>query len=160
MAAGGAQMDLTERHEGGCLCGAVRFRTCGQPAKAVLCHCRYCQTRTGSAFGISLYFKTEQVELLSGTLKHHAFETESGRGYETRFCTECGTTVFSTTAAGADLTGVAGGCYDPPTFWYDLKREVFTRSAAPFVHTDIADTSETSSSYRPVQPDPVALNGA
>jgi hypothetical protein len=153
-------MEPTDSHSGGCLCGAVRFRTHGQPAKSVLCHCRYCQARTGSAFGISLYFKTEQVEILSGALKAYPFQTESGRSFTTRFCPECGTSLFWSTTAGADLTGVAGGSYDPPTFWYDVKREVFTRSAAPFLTCDIADTSPTSSSYAPVQPDPVALNGA
>ena len=60
----------------------------------------------------------------------------------------------------ADLTGVAGGSFDPPTFWYEIKREVFTRTAAPFLRTDIPDTSDTSTSYAPVQPDPSALNGA
>ena len=153
-------MDQTEIHAGGCLCGAARYRTHGQPAKAALCHCRYCQARSGSAFGLAIYFRTEQVELLSGSLKSYEFQTESGRSFTTRFCPECGTTLFWNTAAGADLTGVAGGSFDPPTFWYDIKREVVTRSAAPFVHTDIADKSETSSSYAPVQADPLALNGA
>ena len=152
-------MDHSDFHEGGCLCGAVRFRTQGQPAKSVLCHCRYCQARTGSAFGISLYFKTDQLEILSGQTKSYLFQTESGRSFTTRFCPECGTSLFWNTAAGADLTGVAGGSFDPPTFWYDVKREVFTRTAAPFVHTDIAETSETSSSYAPVQADHSALNG-
>ena len=146
-------------HSGGCLCGAVRYRTHGQPAKAALCHCRYCQARTGSAFGLAIYFRTDQVEHLSGELKSYSFQTESGRSFTTRFCPTCGTSLFWTTAAGTDLTGVAGGSFDPPTFWYDIKREVFTRSAAPFVHTSIADTSETSSSYAPVQPDPAALKG-
>lgn len=151
---------MDEIHEGGCLCGAVRFRTRGQPAKSALCHCRYCQLRTGSAFGLAIYFKTEQVERLQGQTQSYRFETESGRAFTTQFCPTCGTSLFWNTAAGADLTGVAGGAFDPPTFWYEVKREVFTRSAAPFVQTDIHDRSETSSSYAPVQADPAARNGA
>jgi hypothetical protein len=147
-------------HQGGCLCGAVRFQTHGQPAKTVLCHCRYCQARTGSAFGLAIYFKTEQVEILTGELKSYPFQTESGRSFTTRFCPTCGTSLFWNTAAGADMTGVAGGCFDPPTFWYDVKREAFTRSAAPFLHTDIADKTETSTSYAPIQAETAALDGA
>lgn len=153
-------MNETEVHSGGCLCGAARYRTHGQPVKSVLCHCRYCQARTGSAFGLAIYFKTEQVKHLTGKLKSYPFQTESGRIFTTRFCPICGTSLFWNTAAGPDLTGVAGGSFDPPTFWYEVKREAFTRSAAPFLHTDIFDKSETSSSYAPVLADPSALNGA
>lgn len=148
---------MSEIHEGGCQCGAVRYRTHGQPAKTAVCHCRYCQTRTGSAFGVSVYFPAEAVELLSGELKDYGFTTESGRSFGTRFCTTCGTSVFWKVGAMPEYTGVAGGTFDPPTFWYEVKREVFTRSRAPFVHTDIADSSETSSSYAPLREEPASL---
>ena len=38
-------------HEGGCLCGAVRYRVEGEPALSSVCNCTSCQRRTGSAFG-------------------------------------------------------------------------------------------------------------
>jgi hypothetical protein len=151
---------MSEVHEGGCQCGAVRFRTQGQPAKTAVCHCRYCQTRTGSAFGVSVYFPAAAVEHLAGALKDYAFTTESGRNFTSRFCPDCGTTVFWTIGAMPELTGVAGGTYDPPTFWYEVKREVFTRSRAPFVQTEIADSSETSSSYAPQGHEADHLRGA
>ena len=36
---------------GGCLCGKSRYQTRGESPRAIMCHCRYCQTYTGSAFG-------------------------------------------------------------------------------------------------------------
>ena len=30
-------------------------------------------------------------------------------------------------------TGILGGTFDPPTFWYDITAEVFTRTKAHFV---------------------------
>jgi hypothetical protein len=44
-------MDESNIHEGGCLCGAVRYRVSRQPEFALACHCRYCQKRHGIALG-------------------------------------------------------------------------------------------------------------
>lgn len=148
-----------EIHEGGCACGSVRYRTTGQPAKAAVCHCRYCQLRTGSAFGVSTYFKAGQVEHLRGALTDYTFQTESGRSFTTRFCPVCGTTVFWQLGLFEGMLGVAGGTFDPPSFWYEVNREVFTRSKAPFVELRVADSSETSSSHMPTCDDPAPLRG-
>lgn len=150
---------MEDVHDGGCQCGALRYRTTGQPVKTAVCHCRYCQTRTGSAFGVSAYFPKERVELLQGRPKDYAFQTESGRSFTTRFCPDCGTTVFWVVGMTPDLVGVAGGTFDPPTFWFPVTREIFTRSAAPFVHNDLAESHETTASYAPVQSDEGRLRG-
>ena len=55
-------------HEGGCLCGAVRYRVIGGSDLTGVCHCRYCQLRTASAFAVLVYFSHENFELLSGSL--------------------------------------------------------------------------------------------
>ncbi|GAB4273121.1 MAG: GFA family protein [Pararhodobacter sp.] len=153
-------MSDADQHSGGCQCGAVRYRTTGAPAKTAVCHCRYCQLRTGSAFGVSVYFPEDAVTLEQGTLTDYAFQTESGRTFTTRFCPRCGTSVLWTIGLFPGMIGVAGGTFDPPSFWYDVKREVFTRSKAPFVELCIADSSETSSAYAPIGPDPAHRNGA
>lgn len=148
-----------EVHEGGCACGAVRYRTTGQPVRAAACHCRYCQLRSGSAFGLSVYFDVDRVHHLSGDLSDHSFQTESDRRFTTRFCPRCGTTVFWSTALFPGQTGVAGGTFDPPSFWYDLGREVFTRSRAPFVHLSLGESFETAPSHAPVLIEGPALRG-
>lgn len=146
-------------HEGGCACGAVRYRTEGQPAKTAVCHCRYCQLRTGSAFGVSVYFPRDHVTHLAGDLQDYTFQTESGRGFTTRFCSRCGTTVFWRLEMFEDLLGIAGGTFDPPSFWYDVNREIFTRSKAPFVQLDVVESVDTTSSYAPKCEDPAPLRG-
>jgi hypothetical protein len=150
--------EMDEVHSGGCQCGQLRYRTEGQPVKAALCHCRYCQTRTGSAFGVSAYFPASKVQV-TGDVRDYTFTTESGRAFTTRFCPICGTNVLWALEMSPDLVGVAAGTFDPPTFWFPLTREIFTRSAAPFVHTDLPEKSETTASYAPKLQDPAHLRG-
>jgi hypothetical protein len=43
------------------------------PFRTSVCHCKACQRRTGSAFGVGIYFKDEDFELLRGELKPYRF---------------------------------------------------------------------------------------
>ena len=40
--------------EGGCLCGAVRYRIEEEAQAALVCHCTHCQKQSGSAFSTIL----------------------------------------------------------------------------------------------------------
>jgi hypothetical protein len=51
---------MADIHEGGCHCGAVRYRVLSNPMLAGVCHCTSCQRRSGSAFGISAYLAQSQ----------------------------------------------------------------------------------------------------
>jgi hypothetical protein len=66
---------MAEIHEDGCLCGAVRYRVKKDPVRASICHCRNCQRRTGSAFGIGAYFKEADVEI-RGELKTYEYRSD------------------------------------------------------------------------------------
>ncbi|MEO6954877.1 MAG: GFA family protein [Polyangia bacterium] len=52
--------------EGGCECGAVRFRLTSDPIVVNCCHCRDCQRITGSAFAVNAMIETARVQLVRG----------------------------------------------------------------------------------------------
>ena len=120
---------MNEVHEGGCRCGAVRFRTSGAPVRAMVCHCTTCKQRTGSAFGVGVYFDDPQVEFLCGDLGTFEFHSdESGRWIRNEFCRRCGTTVTWTLEMRPGMRAIAGGSYDDPD-WFDVACHIWTRSA-------------------------------
>ena len=150
-------MRPNEIHEGGCSCGSVRYKTKGKPERTGVCHCRYCQTRTGSAFGISVYFFKENVVKTEGELSKYEFTTESGRSFVQEFCPKCATTLFWTIGMNKEMTGVAGGSFDPPSFWYDIDREVFRRTSATWINNNIAEKHDTHPMYEPISSERKAL---
>ena len=153
-------MSKKEIHKGGCLCGKARYETNGNPERSGVCHCRYCQLRTGSSFGISIYFKDEDVKVISGDLREYKYETESARDVTVRFCSDCGSSLFWQVGSFKGMTGVAGGSYDPPSFWYKIDREVLCRSGAPFVSTNIKEKHKTHPDYKPVNTENNVLKGS
>ncbi len=101
-----------------CCCGDLFVKVVGQPKIHGVCHCKDCQARTGSAFGVSAYFDREQVISLPdharcyfvdnlNWLKNHGERQEQERF----FCNQCGTTLFWTVSTLSNMMGVAGGCF-------------------------------------------------
>jgi hypothetical protein len=56
-------------YEGGCECGAVRYRMTDDPIFVNCCHCRQCQKITGSAFAINGMIEADRLEILEGENK-------------------------------------------------------------------------------------------
>ena len=137
-------------HQGGCLCGHIRYETHGPSDLTGVCHCRYCQLRTGSAFATLIYFSIDKFEILSGSLKQHEFLSESQKQWRTNFCENCGSTIFLELEVFQGLVGIEAGTFDPPTFWFDITNEVFIRSKAHFVGDIVTNKKdETFFSYDP-----------
>ncbi len=75
--------------EGGCLCGAIRYRTKGKPFAAEYCHCGMCRKHNGAVVVNWMDFNTEQVTWLCGQTTEYASSETVRRG----FCANCGSTL-------------------------------------------------------------------
>ena len=124
---------MDDVHEGGCACGAIRYRVRGQPAVGMVCHCTFCQRRLGTAFAFVAYCEDKNVDISGGplTVWEHRSD-ESGRQLRIEFCSRCGTTVTHTAEARPGFRGIAGATFDDPD-WFKIDRHIWTRSARPWV---------------------------
>ena len=118
--------------EGGCACGAVRYRLGSAPMFVHCCHCRDCQRQTGSAFVLNALIETDQIRLLSGDPAPVAVPTDSGRPHEIYRCPACQTALWSDYGGRPALRFVRVGTLDDPTALApDV--HIYTRSKLPWV---------------------------
>jgi hypothetical protein len=83
--------------DGRCHCGTIRYEAEVDPAKVVICHCRDCQTLSGSAFRTVVPTNEGTFRLLSGAPKVYVKTGDSGNRREPTFCPDCGTPIYSAT---------------------------------------------------------------
>ncbi|MDE2303798.1 MAG: GFA family protein [Sphingomonadales bacterium] len=88
-------MDNEPVHEGGCTCGALRYRVSGEPIYVNNCHCRQCQNQTGSTSVVNAFFETGRLTLLSGSVREHEVKAGSGGPHRILRCAACGTAIWS-----------------------------------------------------------------
>jgi hypothetical protein len=81
--------------EGGCGCGAVRYRLMDEPMFVNNCHCTLCQRQTGAGSAVNAFIESERLEHLSGELTEHELPTGSGGTQTVVRCAGCGTPVWS-----------------------------------------------------------------
>ena len=86
---------IEETREGGCGCGAVRYRIEGGPIFVNNCHCTQCQHQTGSTSVVNAFFESDRVTLVSGKLSSHVVKSGSGGPHEIMRCADCGVALWS-----------------------------------------------------------------
>lgn len=80
---------MTEKHQGSCLCGGVRFEIDGAFAHFFLCHCSRCRKGSGSAHGANLFATKAELTWLSGEDQVASFAL-AGTRHARSFCKTCG----------------------------------------------------------------------
>ena len=98
---------------GGCLCGAVRFRSTAPPIGARHCWCRDCQHIAGGNATVNVIFPSDAVTI-EGELAGYESLAASGNRMLRRFCPKCGAPLFSQTEVRPHLIIVRAGALDEP----------------------------------------------
>ena len=113
--------------DGGCRCGAVRFRLTEPPVVTAVCHCHGCQRMTGGAYSTTATvsvggFAVTQGEPVRGGMRE-------GPGIH-RHCPDCLSWVF-TEIEGMDFVNVRATMFDDAT-WFAPFMESQTMEALPW----------------------------
>ncbi|MES1200025.1 MAG: GFA family protein [Pseudomonadota bacterium] len=121
-----------ETFEGGCACGAVRYRLTSRPMFVHCCHCRDCQKQTGGAFAINALIETDRIEMLSGAPVAVEMPSPSGRGHDIYRCDACEVALWSDYGHRPYLRFVRVSTLDNPDA-ITPDAHIFTRSKVPWV---------------------------
>ena len=106
-------------HEGGCLCGDIRYKAIAAPLRVTFCHCRFCQRATGSAYLVEPVFSKADVVLTKGAPALYAHRSKgSGKIVDVHFCARCGTKLYLGFERFPDVVGVYAGTFDDPN-WFE-----------------------------------------
>ncbi len=121
------------RLDGGCTCGAVRYRMTSRPMFVHCCHCRWCQRETGASFALNAMIETDRVVLVQGAPEAVDTPSNSGKGQKIVRCPNCRVALWSHYAGAGDaLCFVRVGTLDeadrlPPDI------HIFTSSKQPWI---------------------------
>jgi hypothetical protein len=88
--------------EGGCLCGAIRYRVTGESIVRTLCHCRSCRLASGAPSVAWVVFRRSDFAFITGTPTRF----NSSPPVVRTFCGRCGTPLTYQHASRADTIDV------------------------------------------------------
>ena len=119
---------MNEHHEGGCLCGGVRYRVNGSLRDITTCHCGECRRTHGGAAPYTAC-PDDQLELLTDLGLAWVESPHSTTNAVRGFCANCGSSLFWK-APERDYTAIAAGSVDEPSglhsidhIWWDARAD-------------------------------------
>ena len=119
--------------QGGCDCGAVRYRMQTAPLIVHCCHCRWCQRASGASFALNAMIEGDRVTPIATAPEWVNTPTHSGRGQQVARCPECRVALWSHYAsAGPVVAFVRVGTLDNPDL-LPPDMHIFTESKQPWV---------------------------
>src|SRR6478672_1176950 len=122
---------MSAAREGGCSCGAVRYRLSAEPLFVNCCHCLNCQRQTGSAFVINALIESTHVEVTAGETVAVDVPRDDGSMQRVYRCPDCQVAVFSEYTR-PEIWFVRAGTLDEPAR-VAPDAHIYTRSKLPWV---------------------------
>ena len=122
---------MSDTREGGCACGAVRYRLASDPLFVHCCHCLNCQRQTGSAFVINLLIEADRVEPLGEEPQAVDAPRDDGSVQRIHRCPRCQVAVYSEYGRPEVLFVRAGTLDEPRAVTPDV--HIYTKSKVGWV---------------------------
>ena len=97
--------------EGGCLCGAVRYRAAGEPLYVAYCHCSLCRRASGAPVVAWAGFPDSAFAFIAGEAAFYDSSPQAAR----RFCSRCGTALTFRLHAESNVDITLASLDDPET---------------------------------------------
>jgi hypothetical protein len=120
--------------EGGCNCGAVRYKIEGEAGFSFFCQCRRCQRATGSGHAPGMKVEREQVSV-TGKMASWSTKADSGAAVSHEFCGTCGSPIFSSTDRFPTSLSVYAASLDDPSV-FKPQTVIRTDDGQPWDHVD------------------------
>src|SRR5262249_55063766 len=101
---------MSDKFEGGCLCGAVRFVAKETPKGVFWCHCQGCRRHRGARVSVFVGFARGAYAVIKGEIPRFKSSPGTTRG----FCQICGSTLTCETTQLPTETHFHVGAFDNP----------------------------------------------
>jgi len=105
-----------------CACGRLTATVRSEPLAIAVCHCDFCQKRTGSAFGVGAYFAADEELEVHGEaqtfngLALDGVADANGSSVTYHFCPTCGSTLYWVVDGANPIMAMAVGNVVDPAF--------------------------------------------
>lgn len=117
--------------DGGCLCGALRFRVTVPLLDSGYCHCRMCQKNSGAPVVAWVTFPADGFAWIAGAPGTFASSSHGKR----QFCSHCGSyLVFLSTKSPGEVSINTASFDDPLAF--PPQKHIYAMSRIGWFHTD------------------------
>jgi len=120
---------MSDRFEGGCLCGAVRFVATGTPKGVFWCHCQSCRRHSGAPVSVFVGFGLQAYTVTKGEITKFKSSPGTTRG----FCRACGSTLTCEVVQLLSETHFHVGAFDDPAK-FEPSKHFFRNEQLPWFH--------------------------
>jgi hypothetical protein len=134
-------------HEGGCLCGRVRFRVTAGPLDSGYCHCRMCQRNTGAPTVAWVTFPATSFSWIGAEAGTYV----SSPRVQRQFCATCGSYLVFRNADFPTEISVNTASFDDPSA-FPPQKHIFAETRISWFHT--RDELPMYAGYSPTGPAP------
>ncbi len=117
-------------YEGGCLCGAVRYRLNDRPLAVYACHCNDCKKLSGATNIRVVLAARDALSYNGAELAKYRKRADSGREIDILRCASCGVRLWHEPLSAPEFVLIAAGTLDQPG-WAAPAAHIWTERAAP-----------------------------